>query len=582
MFRCLNVKTNRGFTLIEVLLGAFLTLIVFLGIFFAYQLTLKVIGTNRNKVTATAIAKGELEKIKNLPYQSVGVIGGFPDGVLDASRTDTINNINYTVEDRVDYVIDPRDGIASPDDECPNDYKRVEVKVSWSGLFSGQIKLDTDVSPKNLAQECSETGGILSISVFDAFGVMVSSPLIEVKDPQTGQVVKTATPISGKHYFSLAPATYKVVVSKDGYSSEQTYGVEQVANPEKPNPIVLEGQVSEISFSIDKVSSFSIDTLSPWGTDYFSDSFLDQSKVSKFSDLAIGSGEVVLTDSGGVYKTSGYLISTSIEPTDLIGWQDFSFNDSQPQNTQILYHVLYYDGLDWILVPDSDLPGNSTGFETYPIDLSGLDTDNYPKLELKANFSTTDLSNTPVLYDWQLSWKTNQATPAPNVSFDLQGAKIIGTDTEEQPVYKFSQSFVSDSRGHIDIADLEWDSYIFSIDPATGLDLEATDPSPQPISLPPDTSSSVSLYVNAQNSLLVTVQDVDTGLPIFAANVRLYKSDLSYDKTQQTDEKGQTYFIPLDVGAYTIEAQISGYQTKSESVSVSGDGSIVISLTRTE
>ena len=211
----MNTYRSKGLTLIEVLIGAFLILIIFLGIFLAYQLTLKVIESNRDKITATAIAKGELEKIKNLPYQSVGVIGGFPEGVLDASKTSTINGIDYTINDRVDYVIDPRDGIASPDDECPNDYKRVESKVSWPGLFSGQVKLDTDISPKNLAQECSETGGILSISVFDAFGVMVSSPLIEIKNPQTGQIIKTATPSSGEHYFSLSPATYKVVVRSE-------------------------------------------------------------------------------------------------------------------------------------------------------------------------------------------------------------------------------------------------------------------------------------------------------------------------------------------------------------------------------
>jgi len=582
MFRCLNTKINRGFTFIEVLVGAFLTLVIFLGIFFAYQFVLKTIGANRNKITAIAIAKGELEKIKNLPYQSVGIKNGFPDGDLEDTETVTLNNITYTVKRRVDYVIDPRDGLASPDDACPNDYKKVEVEVSWNGLSAGQVKLNIDISPKNLAEECSETGGILSVAVFDAFGAMVASPLIEIKDSETGQTIKTAVPSSGQHYFSLPSTSYKVIVSKDGYSSAQTYSTDEVANPEKPNPIVLEDQVTEISFSIDKVSSFSVDTLASWSVDYFSDSFLDQSKVSEFSNLTIGGGQVVLTDSGGVYQSSGYLTSISINPIDLVSWQDFSFNDFRPLNTEILYHILYYDGSDWILVPDSDLPGNSAGFETHPIDLSGLDPTIYPKLKLKADFSTSDLSDTPVLYDWQVSWKNSQTTPVPNVSFDLQGAKIIGTDTAEQPVYKFSQSFASDSSGHIDIANLEWDSYTFSISSETGLDLETTDPSPQPISLAPDTSLPVSLYVNAQNSLLVTVKDIDTGDSIFAASVRLYSSALNYDKTQQTDEKGKTYFIPLDVGNYTIEAQMSGYETKSENVSVSGDESIVISLTRTE
>ncbi|HHE76530.1 MAG TPA: hypothetical protein ENL27_00905, partial [Candidatus Parcubacteria bacterium] len=171
----------KGLTLVESLLAAFLTLTIFLGIFLAYQSALKLIGVNRNKVTAAAIATGELEKIKNIPYPSVGVKDGFPDGVLDASRAVTLNGVDYTVEYRVDYVVDPADGVASPDDECPNDYKRVEIKVSWGGFLAGSVSLTTDISPQTLAQECSETGGVLSVSVFNAVGEMVSSPLIKVK-----------------------------------------------------------------------------------------------------------------------------------------------------------------------------------------------------------------------------------------------------------------------------------------------------------------------------------------------------------------------------------------------------------------
>ncbi len=422
-------KKTKSFTLIEILVGTFLVSIVFLGIFLAYQLGLKVVSQSKNRITATAIVNGELEKIRNLAYELVGVVGGFPDGILEVSKTTFLNGVDYTIETRVDYVVDSADGISSPEDECPNDYKRVEVKVSWSGLFSGEVQLVTDVSPETLAQECVETGGIFLISVFDAYGIMVASPLIEIRDPETDEIIKTAFPVEGKHFFSLAPGTYKIVISKTNYSKEQTYGIEEIAIPEKPHPLVLEGELTEISFSIDKLSSMNIETVGP--------------------------------------EELGY----------------------------------------------------------------------------------------PVISD---------------VEFSLTGAKIIGIDGNENPVYKYSEDYITNELGQITISNLEWDSYTFFPD---SLDLISPE---QPVSLAPDINQDIRLILQAENSLLVTVQDIDTGEPIFSAEVGLDSN------TQYTDENGQTYFIPLEAFDYAIEIQAAGYTSYSGIVSVFGDTIKIINLQRIE
>ena len=108
---------------------------------------------------------------------------------------------------------------------------------------------------------------------------MVASPLVEIKNPATLENISLFYPIGGTHYFSLATSTYRVVVSKLGYSSSRTYGADVVATPDKSDPLVLEGELTELSFSIDKVSSLSVSAMSPWGADYFADSFLDESKI---------------------------------------------------------------------------------------------------------------------------------------------------------------------------------------------------------------------------------------------------------------------------------------------------------------
>ena len=355
---------KRGFTFIDILVGISLMLIVFLGIFGAFQLGIKVVGQSKAKITATAIANQQIEHIRNLSYESVGVIGGFPEGVLEIATSTQQNNIEYTVESRVDYVVDTADGVATPEDECPNDYKKVEVKVSWAGRFQGEVALVTDVSPKNLAQECADEGGILSVSVFDAYGIMVSSPLIEVKDPETSLTLKTASPINGEHYFSLAASVYKIVVSKSGHSSERTYGTDEIATPEKPHPMVLEGQLTEISFSIDKVGSMTVQTRGSRG-------------------------------------------------------------------------------------------------QGYP--------------------------------------------PVHGATFKLEGAKEIGRDEEENPVYKYSQNQITNGPAEINIFNLEWDSYTFSVDSPdyelTSIESPAGTTTTQPIALLPDSNQEVRLILEAENSL---------------------------------------------------------------------------------
>lgn len=590
----MDIKNKNGFTFIDVIVGTVLMLIVFSGIFGAFQLGLKVVSQSRNKITSTAIANQQLEMIRNLSYLSVGTkdaILPYAEGVLDSATTTEVNDVEYGIETRVKFISDGADGTGAGD-SCDLDYKRAEVKVSWAGRFGGEVKLATDLAPKNKVEEISactaQPGGILSVKAFDAFGVMISSPLIEIFNPGTGGLIDSVIPLSGEYDFPLATSGYRVVVSKSGYSTDRSYGIDEVYNgqtiatPEKSHPIVLDGQITETSFSIDAVSAFSIDTLSPWGIDYFSDGFVNSSKVFQSSDVLIQEGEVNLaTDSEG-YLSPGSLTSVDISPTNIIQWDEFTFTDLEPVDTDLKYQIRYASGTDWYLIPEADLPGNSAGFDLPPVDVSGLNIAIYFQLRLQANLSTDSAIATPVLQDWQVSWITSLAAPIPNAVFGLEGAKAVGQDSAENPIYKYSAAHSSDAGGHIDISNLEWDAYTFSVNPATGLDLIDIDPFPQPIGLNPDATSEVDLYLDAENSLLATVQNINTLEPVFGATVRLYNVALAYDTAQYTDAKGQTYFIPLEAATYNLEASSPGYLSLSTTTSVSGDNTKIIKLEQIE
>ncbi|MEF8847200.1 MAG: carboxypeptidase regulatory-like domain-containing protein, partial [Candidatus Paceibacterota bacterium] len=165
-----------------------------------------------------------------------------------------------------------------------------------------------------------------------------------------------------------------------------------------------------------------------------------------------------------------------------------------------------------------------------------------------------------------------------NTPFHLRGSKTIGTDTDDDPVYKYSATTSSDGSGHAELYPIEWDSYTFkSAD--SDLDLATTTPQ-QPISVSPGSTTTVDLFFESQNSLLVTVQNDETLEPVLSASTTL--SNTQYSETQYTDEDGQTHFIPLSESEYDLKVSASGYQSTSTSVSVSGDETVTINMRQIE
>jgi len=574
----ITISKNRkeaGIALIDALVGVFLIAIIFLGIVGAYLLGLKVVSQSKSRIDATSLANEKIEAIRNLSYGSVGVIGGYPSGGISPVETVIRNGVNYTVTTRIDFTNDSFDGISG--DSCPNDYKKVDVQVSWSGQYSGNVDLLTDITPKGISQECAEVGGTLSVAVFDASGISITGANVDVKDVISG-LEKTCITNSGACLFVLPESveTYKVSVSKNGYNSDRTYAKnEQVgsvilANPAKPHATIFEGQVTSISFSIDLSSSLGVNTQTPETVGYWIDIFSDQSEISSMSNVSVADGEVKLSDPSA--NPSGYLISTTIAPAQLIAWRELSFDDYEPANSTLKYQVLYYksSGQGWVAIPNNDLDGNYNGFGTSPVDISGLSVSSYPQIRLKANFTSSNPPANPTLYGWTISWAENEPLPIPNVAFYLQGAKTLGTDSAGKPVYKNFGDYTSNGSGYIDISGLEWDSYNFSVNKsATGFDLTSTSPI-QPVNVLPDTIQSVALNLKAENTLLATVKNSVTYDPIFGASVRVYNVSLGYDQILPTDQLGKAFFMPLKQATYNLEVQIGGYSTYLGTVSVSG------------
>ncbi|HOX30523.1 MAG TPA: prepilin-type N-terminal cleavage/methylation domain-containing protein [Candidatus Paceibacterota bacterium] len=586
IFRKKQTIKNKGFTLIEALVGVTIFAIVFFGIFGAYRLGLKVIGVSKNKIVATALANSRIEEIKNLTYESAGLVDAvlpMAEGILEQEIVKTINGVDYTIETKIQFVTDSEDGFGAADN-CNWDYKKADVTVTWQDSFAGQLTVSAAISPKNAVQEAqtclSQPGGILTVTVFDSTGALVLSPTISVYEEATSNLIDTAVPSSGKHSFTLPVGTYRVEVDKSGYGNARTYSTAEVAVPDSPNPAVLNGDATEMSLMTDQNSTLVVDGAVPNGHDNFGDTFSDQSLISDIFDAQVVSGAVLIA--GPAYSEDGYVISNSVAPSDLVSWDYAEFTDHRPASTDIKYQILYFDGADWTLVPEGSLGGNTIGFGSSPINLSGLDKNIYSQLKIKGTLLSNDPLATPEIRDWRISWTNDTSVPIGDVAFNLLGSKTIGKNGAGETVYKYSANHILDASGHLDIEDIEGDAYTIAVDPSEGLSLIGIDPSPQPINAVPGSVVPVKLFLRAQNALLATVENDVTLGPVFSASIRLQNASLGYDKTQYTNEDGQTYFAPLQNGVYDLTVSLQGYTDYSGTATVSGETAKIISIQQNE
>ena len=263
------LTARRGFTLVEVIITVLIVSILTLGIYRLIDYSLKITADNKHRVAATVISNQKLERIRNLPYDSVGTVAGLVTGVLQDSEIIVQGTNSYSVNTFVKYEDDAFDGTDSASggtDDVPTDYKIINISVGWVGPFGPKtVVSSTIISPRGL--EADTGGGTLQISVFDANGLPVDSASVHVENNLTTPVINfnSVTNASGLlAFYGAATSTegYEISITKTGYSKSSTTPRSLVnPNPTKPHASVFEDQKTEISFAIDLLSDLTIRTI---------------------------------------------------------------------------------------------------------------------------------------------------------------------------------------------------------------------------------------------------------------------------------------------------------------------------------
>ncbi len=207
---------------------------------------------------------------------------------------------------------------------------------------------------------------------------------------------------------------------------------------------------------------------------------------------ATGSNDVQLSGA----NTSGTIYSPPIDytvHTSGNSWGTVSWTNTQSAGNTITYHVEYFTSTStWAVIPNSDLPGNSTGTTTGPIILTQLDPSVYNLIRVRGDFVKT--TTTPILSDWTVSWALSVAQPSLITLFDNEKT---ATTT---PTFTFT---TTDPQGDDLQYQLEWSTDATF---ATGVTIRTsgTDPGFLNTASSTDTSPFVS-----GNTVSFTVQSAD-------------------------------------------------------------------------
>lgn len=262
-------RKEGGFTLVETLVGVFVFLIIALGIYQGFASILALVQASRARTVATLLAGEQIEIIRNLPYQQVGVTNGIPNGVLPHVQNFVRGGITFTATTTVRNVDDPFDGTigGNPNDINPADYKIVEVLVNCSICKLAQpLSFTTSVGPKSL--ETGSGNGALFIQVLNASGLPVAGANIHIENNQVSPaiIINDLTNNTGMLQLVDVPPgnlAYEVSVTKSGYTSNRTYPPGAVGNPNPtiPHSTVLAGQVTQITLPVDLVSQFNFNAI---------------------------------------------------------------------------------------------------------------------------------------------------------------------------------------------------------------------------------------------------------------------------------------------------------------------------------
>jgi prepilin-type N-terminal cleavage/methylation domain-containing protein len=253
-------KYKKGFTLIEVVVAVAIAAILCAGVYGIFTAVFEGITYYRESVTVSSLAQHYLEVARNLAYSKIGTKLGNPNGNLPDLKNPL--NINFNNTDyQIYYVVNALHDPADPNPTV-QDYKQIKLYIKNKNTGATKSFVTT-VAPITLAS--MGNGGALSIQVISSMhsgGQPVQGAVVNIKNTYLNPEIDLTRLTDNNGRWSevgLPPDShYHITISKNGYSSDQTYSTEDYPETTRPDSNIILNQTQNETFIIDKLSNLAI------------------------------------------------------------------------------------------------------------------------------------------------------------------------------------------------------------------------------------------------------------------------------------------------------------------------------------
>ncbi len=590
-------KSSGGFTLVEVVVAMAVFALFAVGIYSSIQTVLKMVYQSRTRTLETALAAEWLETARNVPYGSVGIVGGSPPGVLPHTQTIVRNGATFVLTTTVRNIDDPFDGTigGATNDTSPADYKLVQVEVLCPACGQqSPLILSAIVAPKNL--EGATDNGALFLHVFDANGISVAGADVHIVNTLVtpNLVIDDVTDNGGMLKLIDVPTStlgYQITVSKSGYSTDFTVlSSADNPHPTKPPANVVSQSITDLSFAIDRTAALQVTTLTP------ACSVLPNTLFNIWGEKMIGTAPPVhkfkqqsTMDALGSFAFEAlewdtYRVSNSSTAYDLAGTIPLLPLRVVPASTNQLAMILRPHTTHSLLVK---VPDAGTGLPLSDATVTLVGTAYNQTAVTNLGYTRqTDWSGgygQSVFADEKKYWSTDNnldtTTPAGDIKLKKIGAAYVGSGQLESS----------------------------TIDLGVGVTFRSIVPEPltQPVEAgatpirfqiatsptsTPETWDFVGPDGTAATFYTLTTTGIYEGhngdrylryrvfLSTADSQYTPQVSELAFTYTTDCTPPGQVFFSGLAAGTYTLTVSAAGYATNAGTISVSGQTETTVTL----
>lgn len=574
---------KKGFSLLEIMIAVAVFVVFAVGIYSGIQFVFKIVFQSRLRIIETSILNEQVEIIRNLSFYDVGIVNGSPAGILNRNETVMRNGLNFLVTRTIRNIDDIFDGTVDgePRDLSPADYKMIQIDVICEQCGQREsLSVITYVAPKLL--EGDPTHGALFIEVFDAAAQPVQGATVHVVSTSTDPVIDLVDTTDNDGMLKLVDLgegmdAYSITVTKDGYTTDRTI-FPTIENPTPiKTPASVEAQdVSEISFSIDKVSSVNLNTINSACNSVPGASVtLDGTKVRGTNPDILKVHSTATTNGSGNYLFSGLewdiydIYANNYDVIGSIPAFPLNLTPGMDQSTQLILGANTANSL--VVSVQDNITKQPLSNATVRVYSGAYDTIKITGVGFVRQTDWSGGIGQENFIDENKYWSDDGKIEINNPSGDIKllqlGESYVSGAILESSIFDFGMS--------VNFVNINWEPFAQPEGTGNGsVKFQiATSNTSTPESwdyLGPD--GTASSYYNIEN---VEINDVHDNSRYLRYKLYLATetntttptvSDINIGYTTSCTPPGQVYFGGLTEGTYNVEISRDGYQTKNETV----------------